>query len=287
MFEKIKSFFSSNKKINLDSLALFEEVLYESDVGINTAQKIIHEMKEVLSCHPRESGDPSFFKQIFFNMWLPKLTLLEKNIEIKEKPFVIFFVGVNGVGKTTTLAKVAHLFKTQGKKVLMVAADTFRAAAQEQLEQWSKKNGIPLFLKKEKRDPASIIFDSLEWAKKENDEVILVDTAGRFQTKDPLMEELRKMKRTSQKVIPNSPHEIWMIVDANTGHNIINQIKLFHENLGVTGVIVTKIDGTAKGGGLLTLAEEFSLPIVYLSTGEQLENLESFNAFHFLTKFIQ
>lgn len=278
ILQKVKDFFSYSSKREPPSLEQLEEVLLESDVGVQTTQAVIAALR----------GKTNFtfedIKNAFVTLWLPKLSILEKAIQPQASPFIIMLVGVNGSGKTTTLAKIAYHFKTQGKTVLAIAADTFRAAAQEQLHEWAQKIGIEIFQGQKGADPSSVIYEGLQGAKHQKSEIVLIDTAGRLHTKVPLLEEMKKMKRVIQKGVLGAPHEIWMVLDAHTGHNALNQCREFHEALGLTGLIVTKMDGLAKGGMILTLTDTFALPIVYLGIGEKKEDLAPFKAQAFLDR---
>ncbi len=289
ILQKIKDFFSHSSKVGATSLEQLEEILLKSDVGVQTTQALI------ASLRGKKAFTLEDVKNAFIELWLPKLSSLERRhpevviphprSESSEgSPFVIMLVGINGSGKTTTLAKLAYQFKNQGRRVLAIAADTFRAAAQEQLSLWVQKIGIDIFQGQTGADPSSVIYDGLQWAKAQKSEIIFIDTAGRLHTKVPLTEEIKKMKRVTQKISSEAPHEIWMVLDAHTGHNALNQCRQFHEALGLTGLIVTKMDSLARGGMLLTLAETFSIPIVYLGTGEKAEDLTPFQAKTFLER---
>lgn len=285
VFEKIKSFFNSHEKMNLESLSLFEETLYESDMDGQTVQELLRHLKDTIS---HDKGFTFFdFKNIFYEYWLPLFSPLEKEVQIRENPFVIFLIGINGVGKTTTLGKLAYLFKQHGKKNLLVAADTFRAAACEQLLHWGETLGVDVFSRGQKNDPSSVIFDALKLSQEKHYDLVLIDTAGRFHTKEPLIEELKKMKRTAQKALSSAPHELWMIVDINMGHNIFNQCRLFHEAIGLTGLILTKVDSSARGGGIFKVTRDMALPILYIGTGEKLQDLHPFKAREFLDLLFQ
>ncbi len=280
VFEKIKAFFNSSQKLNPQTWSQFEEILYESDMGVLAIERLSSQIKEEL----KQKGGLTLseLQEQLKATLSPLLTSLEKKIEIHTTPFVIMVVGVNGVGKTTTVAKSAHYFKKGGKEVLMVAADTFRAASCDQLEVWGERLGIEVF--SNEGDPSSVIFDGLGKAMKRNNEVVLIDTAGRMHTREPLMEELKKMKRVIQKVIPSAPHEIWGVIDANTGHNALNQCREFHEAVGLTGIILTKMDGTAKGGTLIAIAAEFGIPVLFLGVGEKEDHLVPFSSADFLNR---
>jgi fused signal recognition particle receptor len=197
-------------------------------------------------------------------------------------PFVIMVIGVNGTGKTTTLSKMAQKFKGQGKSVLLVAGDTFRAAAIEQLEIWGQRVGCEVIKHQSGSDPSAVVFDALKAGKARGSDIIIVDTAGRLHTKVNLMEELKKVKRVMAREVPNSPHEILLVLDATTGQNAISQAKMFNRELGVTGIVLTKLDGTAKGGILVSLSDELKIPIRYIGIGEKADDLREFNARDFV-----
>ena len=200
----------------------------------------------------------------------------------KEGPTVIMFVGVNGAGKTTTIGKMAALFKSQGKKVLLAAADTFRAGATEQLDVWAKRDGVDIVTGPENGDPAAVVFDAVQKAKKEDYDILFVDTAGRLQNKVNLMKELAKMKRILTREIPDAPHEVLLVLDATTGQNALNQAKLFKESTDVTGIVLTKLDGTARGGIVLAIRSELHLPVKYVGLGEKVNDLQKFDASEFV-----
>jgi fused signal recognition particle receptor len=195
---------------------------------------------------------------------------------------VIFFVGVNGVGKTTSLGKIAHMFQRQGKKTMLVAADTFRAAAVEQLNVWSQRTGAELIKNPQGRDPGAVLFDALRAAKTRGTEVVLVDTAGRLHTKVNLMEELKKLVRIAGREVPGAPHEVFLVVDASTGQNALQQAKIFQQNIRPTGIILTKLDGTAKGGVIIGIYEELGIPVRFVGMGEREDDLEEFDADQFV-----
>ena len=278
ILKKIKDFFSHASKTQAYSLEQFEEILLEADVGVQTTQALMAVLRE------KKTFTFEDVKNAFMELWLPLLSSLERNVGPKTSPYIIMFVGINGSGKTTTLAKVAYRFKNEGRRMCAIAADTFRAAAQEQLNVWVQKIGIDIFQGQAGADPSSVIYDGLKWAQNQKAEVILIDTAGRLHTRTPLLEEMKKMKRVIQKISLDAPHEVWMVLDAHTGHNALSQCRQFHESLGITGLIVTKMDSWAKGGMVLTLAQELALPIVYLGVGEKKEDLVPFKAQAFLER---
>lgn len=258
---------------------LFEELetqLLVADVGIDTTSKIIAKLTEGAKRNQLKDGDALYqlLKQQMSNILQEVSQPLEPKSE--DGPFVILMVGVNGVGKTTTIGKMAKQFQAQGKKVMLAAGDTFRAAAVEQLQVWGERNNIPVIAQKTGSDSASVIYDALESAKARNVDVLIADTAGRLQNKDHLMEELKKVVRVMRKVNPASPHEIMLTLDAATGQNAISQTKLFNQAVGLTGITLTKLDGTAKGGVIFALADQFKIPIRYIGVGEGIDDLRPF-----------
>ncbi|MBM4351263.1 MAG: signal recognition particle-docking protein FtsY, partial [Deltaproteobacteria bacterium] len=230
--------------------------------------------------------DPERVREFIKQEILRILHAGEKPLSIeftKTKPFVFMIVGVNGAGKTTTIGKIAHQYSSQNKKVLIGAADTFRAAAVEQLEIWAKRVGADFIKQSKGSDPSAVAFDSIHAAKARNTDLVFIDTAGRLQTKVNLMEELKKVKRIVGRECPGAPHEILLVLDATTGQNAISQAKLFNEAVGVTGIALTKLDGTAKGGIIVGITEELNIPIRYVGVGEAIDDLKEFNA----TEFVQ
>ncbi|WP_158771674.1 signal recognition particle-docking protein FtsY [Paraglaciecola sp. L1A13] len=258
---------------------LFEELetqLLIADVGIDTTSKIIAKLTDGAKRNQLKDGDALYqlLKQQMSNILQEVSQPLEPKSE--DGPFVILMVGVNGVGKTTTIGKMAKQFQAQGKKVMLAAGDTFRAAAVEQLQVWGERNNIPVIAQKTGSDSASVIYDALESAKARNVDVLIADTAGRLQNKDHLMEELKKVVRVMRKINPASPHEIMLTLDAATGQNAISQTKLFNQAVGLTGITLTKLDGTAKGGVIFALADQFKIPIRYIGVGEGIDDLRPF-----------
>jgi fused signal recognition particle receptor len=267
--------------IDADLMERLEEMLVSADLGVRTVQRLLSGLRDRLDRHER--GDPSRLNA-FLKTEL--LTLLKKNESpLKASgpvPFVVMMVGVNGVGKTTTIGKLALKFSKEGRSVLLVAGDTFRAAAIEQLDIWGQRAGCPVIKHQSGSDPSAVIFDGLSAAKARGTEVVIVDTAGRMHTKFNLMEELKKMKRVMDKALPGSPHETLLVLDATTGQNAVSQAKQFHEAIGVTGVVLTKLDGTAKGGVVVAIAEELGIPVKLVGVGEGLEDIETFSAEDFV-----
>ena len=223
------------------------------------------------------TGDAHEIRNLIREQILEVLAASEKPIHtVTSPPAVVMVVGINGAGKTTTIGKLAHRFLSENRKVLLCAADTFRAAAIEQLEVWAERAGVKMIRQKTGADPSAVIFDGLQAAKSQGVDYVIVDTAGRLHTKDNLMAELEKMRRTCQRVIPGSPHEVWLVMDATTGQNGLEQARKFTGSAGVTGIVLTKLDGTAKGGVVVAIARELNLPIRYVGVGEKIEDLLPF-----------
>lgn len=266
------------KKVNDEYFDELEEILIMSDVGVNTVVKFIDKLKQRVKRENIESS--SELNEIvideLFIIYVNNDIIVNKINYSENGPTVILFVGVNGVGKTTTIGKIAHSLILQGKKVLMVAGDTFRAGAVEQIAEWGKKVGAQV-VARENADPASVVFDGLTKAKEENYDVVLIDTAGRLQNKNNLMNELDKINRVIGNIIPNAPHETLLVIDATTGQNGISQAKSFKEITKITGIVLTKLDGTAKGGIVLAIKEEVGLPVKYIGLGEKKEDLRVFD----------
>jgi fused signal recognition particle receptor len=264
---------------------LFEELetqLLMADVGMNTTVKIIQQLTESSDRKQLKDGDALY--QLLKEQMTDILEKVESPLTLKTEsgPFVILMVGVNGVGKTTTIGKMAKQFQQQGKKVMLAAGDTFRAAAVEQLEVWGERNNIPVVAQQTGSDSASVIFDAFQSAKAKNVDVLIADTAGRLQNKEHLMEELKKVVRVMKKISPQAPHEIMLTLDAGTGQNAVSQTKLFNEAVGLTGISLTKLDGTAKGGVIFAIADQFDIPIRYVGIGEGIDDLRPFNSQDFV-----
>ena len=257
-----------------------EEVLYTADIGTRAATAILGAVEEQLS--KAEKANPEAVWGFVRNHVEQLLRTREEPLDLDaHKPFVILVIGVNGVGKTTTIGKMAAKYKRAGKKVLIVAGDTFRAAAVEQIEVWGDRVGIPVHSGEERADPASVVFGGVERAVKEDFDVVICDTAGRLHTKAPLLDELEKISRVAQKVIESAPHETILVLDANTGQNAIQQAKIFRQAVPITGLVVTKLDGTAKGGVILGICDELDAPIRYIGIGESVADLRQFDAHEF------
>nr|WP_218057298.1 signal recognition particle-docking protein FtsY [Gilliamella apicola] len=264
--------------------ALFEELeeqLIIADVGFDTTQKLISSLTQQAS--RKELKDADALQELLKQEMKSILDGVDKPLEVSNhNPFVILMVGVNGVGKTTTIGKLARQFQQQGKSVMLAAGDTFRAAAVEQLQVWGERNHIPVIAQHINADSASVIFDAIQAAKAKKIDVLIADTAGRLQNKSHLMDELKKIVRVIKKQDETAPHEIMLTIDAGTGQNAISQTKLFNEAVGVTGLTLTKLDGTAKGGIIFSIADQFNIPIRYIGVGEKIEDLRPFVADDFI-----
>ncbi|EGQ5299322.1 signal recognition particle-docking protein FtsY [Enterobacter hormaechei subsp. hormaechei] len=269
------------KKIDDDLFEELEEQLLIADVGVETTRKIITNLTEGAS--RKQLRDAEALYGLLKDEMGEILAKVDEPLNIEGKmPFVILMVGVNGVGKTTTIGKLARQFEQQGKSVMLAAGDTFRAAAVEQLQVWGQRNNIPIIAQHTGADSASVIFDAIQAAKSRNVDVLIADTAGRLQNKSHLMEELKKIVRVMKKLDEDAPHEIMLTIDASTGQNAISQAKLFHEAVGLTGITLTKLDGTAKGGVIFSVADQFGIPIRYIGVGERIEDLRPFKADDFI-----
>jgi fused signal recognition particle receptor len=270
------------KKIDADLFEELEEQLLIADVGMNTTNKIITNLTERSTRQQLKDGEALYgmLKEELADI----LVKVEQPLEIDttKKPYVILMVGVNGVGKTTTIGKLAKQFQLDGKKVILAAGDTFRAAAVEQLQVWGQRNNIPVIAQHTGADSASVIYDAIEAAKARGVDVVIADTAGRLQNKSNLMEELRKIVRVMKKIDPSAPHEIMLTLDAGTGQNAISQAKLFSDVAPVTGITLTKLDGTAKGGVIFSIADQFAIPIRYIGVGEGIDDLRPFETQQFI-----
>ncbi|EAA1839659.1 signal recognition particle-docking protein FtsY [Salmonella enterica subsp. enterica] len=269
------------KKIDDDLFEELEEQLLIADVGVETTRKIISNLTEGAS--RKQLKDAEALYGLLKDEMGEILAKVDEPLNIEGKtPFVILMVGVNGVGKTTTIGKLARQFEQQGKSVMLAAGDTFRAAAVEQLQVWGQRNNIPVIAQHTGADSASVIFDAIQAAKARNVDVLIADTAGRLQNKSHLMEELKKIVRVMKKLDEEAPHEVMLTIDASTGQNAVSQAKLFHEAVGLTGITLTKLDGTAKGGVIFSVADQFGIPIRYIGVGERIEDLRPFKADDFI-----
>jgi fused signal recognition particle receptor len=262
-----------------------EEILVSGDVGIGTSLKLVEKLRtEAVNQRIRKRED---FRVLLVNTISEMLTAETTNLSISTNPYLILLVGVNGSGKTTTAAKLAGIYCKEGRKVLLVAGDTFRAAAVEQLEVWSKRAGADLIKQHSGSDPSALYFDAINAAKSRKTEIIIGDTAGRLHNKYNLMEELKKIYRVIGRNLPGAPHQVMLVIDATTGQNALVQAKTFNEALPLSGVILTKIDGTARGGIILAIRDSLKIPVLYLGTGEKMEDLTPFEAVAFTQALLQ
>ena len=288
-FSKLNKIIVGKSKIDNDFLDDLEEILISSDVGVNTTLKIIERI-ELRVAKDKYTGLNELnllLKEEISLLLSENESLTSNDFEIpkSEHPYVIMVVGVNGVGKTTTIGKLANQFKSKGLNVILGAGDTFRAAAIDQLQIWADRVGIPIIKQEMGSDPASVAFDTLTAAKHQNADVVIIDTAGRLHNKVNLMNELSKIKRVMQKVIPNSPQEILLILDGSTGQNAFEQAKQFISTTDVNSLAITKLDGTAKGGVVIGISDEFKIPVKYIGVGEGIDDLQGFNKHEFVDSF--
>ena len=282
--EKINNVFSSFRKVDEDFLEELEEILIMSDIGMDTSVKIVDRLRNRIK---RENlKDEEDVKNALRKEMQSVLDEVDNSLKLETKPAVILVVGVNGVGKTTSIGKIANRLRKEGKKVVVAAADTFRAAAVEQLEIWSKRSGAEIVKRDEGRDPASVVYDAIKITKETGADVLIVDTAGRLHNKQYLMDELRKIKRVIDKEMEGCSQETLLVIDGTTGQNAISQVKAFKQETDVTGLVLTKMDGTAKGGVVLGIVEENKIPVKFIGVGEQMEDMEIFNSEEFVKAII-
>jgi fused signal recognition particle receptor len=283
LVEQIDRLVLGKKTIDQDLLDELEGLLFAADLGVKASGHLIEGVHQGLK--RGELKEPEKVKDFIKQEILRILQAGEKPLSIdfsQIKPFVFMVVGVNGVGKTTTIGKIAHQYSSQGKKVLIGAADTFRAAAVEQLQIWANRVGADLIKQSKGTDPSAVAFDSIHAAKARNIDLLFIDTAGRLHTKVNLMEEVKKVKRIIGRECPGAPHEVLLVLDATTGQNAISQAQLFNEAIGVTGIVLTKLDGTAKGGIIIGITQELNIPIRFIGVGEGIDDLREFNASEFV-----
>jgi fused signal recognition particle receptor len=285
-FEKIKRAAVGKSKVDDDFLDELEEIFVTSDVGIETSLKIIDRLKERVSRDKYVGTDELnqlLYEEISALMTENGTEDVSSDFSVPKtgKPYVIMVVGVNGVGKTTTIGKLAHQYKSAGNKVVLGAADTFRAAAIEQLEEWAKRADVPIIKQQLGSDPAAVAFDTLSSAVASNADVVLIDTAGRLHNKVALMGELSKIKRVMERVVPGAPHEVLLVLDGSTGQNAFEQARQFSAATQVTHLAVTKLDGTAKGGVVIGISDQFKIPVKYIGLGEGINDLQVFNRHEF------
>ena len=290
-FSKLTKAIAGKSKVDDEVLDNLEEILVSSDVGVTTTLKIIKRIED------RVSKDKYLGTQELNQVLREEIASLlsetksgeesEFSIPVTTKPYVIMVVGVNGVGKTTTIGKLAFQFKVAGFKVVLGAADTFRAAAIDQLQVWADKVGVPIIKQKMGSDPASVAFDTIQSAVSQNADVVIIDTAGRLHNKSNLMNELTKVKRVMQKVVSDAPHDVLLVLDGSTGQNAFEQAKQFTAATEVTCLAVTKLDGTAKGGVVIGISDQFQIPVKYIGVGEQMKDLQVFNKYEFVDSFFK
>ena len=275
LVDRLEDVLSGKKEIDSDLLEELEYSLITADLGYPTVRDILETIRQRVD--RKQTNDAAEIRGLIREQILTILSASERPFHmVASPPAVVMVVGVNGAGKTTSIGKLANRFLIEGRKVLLCAADTFRAAAIEQLEVWAERANVDLIRQKTGADPSAVVFDALTAAKARGVDYVIVDTAGRLHTKDNLMAELEKMRRTCQRVIPGSPHEVWLVLDATTGQNGVEQARKFTEASGVTGIILTKLDGTAKGGVVVAIARELNLPIRFIGVGEKMDDLLPF-----------
>ena len=277
---RVEQLLTGDRPVDPELLKQLESALLSADLGVRTTKEVLVALRQQVNEHKLE--EPGALKRELKNQILKILTAPSANSnsdgKLNNEPRVLFVVGVNGTGKTTTIGKLTNRLKKEGASVVLCAADTFRAAAIEQLEVWARRSGVELIKQRPGADPSAVVFDALSAARARGTDVVIVDTAGRLHTKSNLMAELDKMKRTAAKVIPGAPHDVLLVLDATTGQNGLNQAREFWSHAGVTGIVLTKLDGTAKGGIVVAIARELNLPIRFVGTGEKIDDLVPFDA---------
>lgn len=282
--DKINDVFSAFRKVDEELLEELEEALIMSDIGMDTSLKIIANLRERIK--KQNIQDTQQVKEVLREEMMEILDSVDASLKLDTKPAVILVVGVNGVGKTTSIGKIASRLHKDGKKVVVAAADTFRAAAVEQLEIWANRSGSSIVKRNEGTDPASVVFDAIKITKETNSDVLICDTAGRLHNKKYLMDELLKIKKVIDKELPDASKEVLLVLDASTGQNAINQVKAFKETVDITGLVLTKLDGTAKGGVVLGIVDENKIPVKFIGVGEQIDDMEIFNSSDFVKAII-
>ena len=282
--EKINNVFKNFRKADEEFLDELEEVLIMSDIGMDTSIKIISNLREKIK--KEKIQDEEEVKQALREEMQKILDGADKELHLNTKPSVILVVGVNGVGKTTSIGKMANRLAKDGKKVVVAAADTFRAAAVEQLEIWAKRAGAYIVKRDEGVDPASVVFDAIKKTRENGADVLIVDTAGRLHNKKYLMDELNKIQKVINKEMPEADKEVLLVIDGTTGQNAISQVKAFKQETDITGIVLTKLDGTAKGGVVIGIVEENKIPVKFIGVGEQIDDMEIFNSEDFVKAII-
>ena len=283
--DKVNNVFSTFRKVDEELLEELEEALIMSDVGVETSTKIISKLRDRIK--KQNIKEAEGVKQALREEIKNIFDEVDNSLHLDTKPSVILVVGVNGVGKTTSIGKIANRLKKDGKKVVIAAADTFRAAAVEQLEIWANRAGCPIVKKEEGVDPASVVYDAIRKTKEENADVLICDTAGRLHNKKYLMDELEKIKRVIDKELPDASKETLLVLDATTGQNAILQVQAFKETVDITGLVLTKLDGTAKGGVVIGITNENHMPVKFIGVGEQIDDMEVFNSEDFVKAIIE
>ena len=282
--EKINDVFSNFRKVDENFLEELEEILIMSDIGIDTSTKIIGKLRERMKKEKIE--DEEEVKKVLREEMQEILEVTDKEMHLNTKPSIMLVIGVNGVGKTTSIGKIANRIRKDGKKVVVAAADTFRAAAVEQLEIWAKRSGAEIVKREEGVDPASVVYDAIKKVREEEADVLIVDTAGRLHNKKYLMDELNKIQKVINKEMPDADKEVLLVIDGTTGQNAISQVKAFKKEADITGLVLTKLDGTAKGGAVIGIVEENKIPVKFIGIGEQIDDMEVFNAEDFVKAII-
>ena len=282
--EKINNVFSNFRKVDEDFLDELEEALIMSDIGIDTSEKIISNLRNRIK--KENIKDEEEVKQALRDEMKKILDVTDVSLHLNTKPSVILVVGVNGVGKTTSIGKIANNLVKSGKKVVVAAADTFRAAAVEQLEIWANRSGSEIVKRDEGADPASVVYDAIKKTKDSNADVLIVDTAGRLHNKKYLMDELSKIQKVINREMPDADKEVLLVIDGTTGQNAISQVKAFKQETDLTGIILTKLDGTAKGGVVIGIVEQNNIPVKFIGVGEQIDDMEVFNSDEFVRAII-
>lgn len=282
--EKINEVFSNFRKVDEDLLEELEEALIMSDIGMDTSLEIIDNLRKKIKLENLKEAED--VKKALRELMKEILDKQDVSLKMDSKPSVILVIGVNGVGKTTSIGKIANRLKKENKKIVLAAADTFRAAAVEQLEIWANRSGCDIVKKQEGVDPASVVYDAIKITKKKNADVLICDTAGRLHNKKYLMDELSKIQRVIEKELPDANKEVLLVIDATTGQNAISQVKAFKEVAPITGLVLTKLDGTAKGGVVIGIVNENKIPVKFIGVGEAIDDMEIFNSDDFVNAII-
>ena len=282
--DKINNVFSNFRKVDEELLEELEEALIMSDMGVETSTQIISNLREKIKKEKIE--DEEDVKRVLREEMLKLLDVGNNDLRLETTPSIILVVGVNGVGKTTSIGKIANKLVKEGKKVVIAAADTFRAAAVEQLEIWAKRAGAEIVKREEGVDPASVVFEAIRRTKESNADVLIIDTAGRLHNKKYLMDELNKIQKVVNKEMAEASKEVLLVIDATTGQNAISQVKAFKEQADITGIVLTKLDGTAKGGAVVGIVQENDIPVKFIGVGEQIDDMEIFNSKDFVKAII-